>query len=123
MAAERMKDLLNARRELEAAQSATPASEGDKLLALFGAWAMDTHRDDVGDLDGGSIQDQLEKLGMLESVNVTEPCGEFCKCAEYDDFPQDCLRATPAVREALSKARKVLLAPSDNCKAQEGKDG
>ncbi len=61
---------------------------------------------DIGDFDGGDIQDQLEKLGFLHRVHVTEPCGEFCSCAEWDDFPQHCLQHTPLAQQAINLAKQ-----------------
>jgi len=71
-----------------------------KLIA-FARWAIEAHREDSCDLDGGSIQDKLEELGLLERVRVTKPCGEHCACAEYvgDDFPTDCLRLVDGMEE------------------------
>lgn len=60
----------------------------------FGYWCLTELRgDNLGsDLDGGSAQDKAEELGLLIRVSVTEPCGDQCVCAEYGDFPQECLR-------------------------------
>jgi hypothetical protein len=71
-----------------------------KLIALA-RWAIEEHRKDCADLDGGSIQDKLEELKLIERVTVTEPCGENCSCAEYvgpDGFPTDCLRLVDGVQ-------------------------
>jgi hypothetical protein len=68
-----------------------------RLLALarFGEWCLREARDVFGDLDGGSVQDKAESLGLLAEVTVTEPCGEECTCAEYyGGFPMKCLRYT-----------------------------
>ena len=62
----------------------------------FGRWCMEQLRDEIGnDLDGGAAQDKAEELGLLVRIHVTESCGDHCSCAEYDDFPQECLRAAP----------------------------
>lgn len=60
----------------------------------FARAVMEAHRDGFGDVDGGFIQDMGEKFGLLHNVPVTEPCGEECNCAEYGEFPQNCLRTT-----------------------------
>jgi hypothetical protein len=73
--------------------------EALRAFARFGAWALREHRLELGDLDGGSIQDEAIVLGLLHHVPATERCGENCFCAEWDDFPQDCLRLTPAAHE------------------------
>ena len=65
----------------------------DAALAEFGAWALAKSREDLGDLDGGDLQDKAEELGLLIRVPVEKPCGEFCRCAEYaDEWPWTCLR-------------------------------
>lgn len=60
--------------------------------AKFGMWALETSRENMGDLEGGEIQDKALELGLLHEVVVTEPCCDECRCAEYDDFPQKCIR-------------------------------
>jgi len=67
-------------------------------LIEFAKWAIREHRDELCDLDGGSIQDKLEELGLLVSVRVDKPCGEHCVCVEYGDFPQDCLRLAKGLK-------------------------
>lgn len=59
----------------------------------FGHWCLNELRENIGDdLDGGAAQDKAEELGLLIRVQVTESCGDRCVCAEYGDFPQECLR-------------------------------
>jgi len=75
-------------------------------LAEFGIWCIDEARGEFcGDIDGGSLQDRLEEAGLLGNVPVTEPCGENCACAEWDDFPQDCLRETDLARRARAAVK------------------
>lgn len=45
-----------------------------------------------GDAEGGELQDMGVKFGILKPEEVTERCGEYCRCAEWDDFPQTCYR-------------------------------
>lgn len=45
---------------------------------------------EVPQWDGCDLQDIAVKFGLLEARRVTEPCGENCQCAEWDDFPMDC---------------------------------
>lgn len=72
----------------------------DKKLIAFARWAIEEHRSELGDLDGGSIQDKLEDMGLLVRVEVKEPCGEHCWCAEYyKEFPAECLRLVDGVTE------------------------
>lgn len=67
-------------------------------LASFGAWCLREHRQDFGDLDGASLQDKAEQIGLLVRVPVSEPCGEDCHCAEYyGEFPTECLRSCKAL--------------------------
>mgnify|MGYP001572092811 CR=1 FL=1 len=66
---------------------------GSRPLKEFARRVLDRH--DVGDVDGGAIQDWGLELGLLVKVQVTEPCGEECSCAEWDDFPQECIRLAP----------------------------
>ena len=75
-------------------------------LAAFGATILEEHRgNECSDLDGGYVQDTAINLGLLHYVPVTESCGEGCRCAEWDDFPQECLRIKPDVL-AIMEAQK-----------------
>ena len=49
---------------------------------------------DGNDLDGSDIQDIGVECGLLKEVMATEPCGENCVCAEYNDWPMECYRKT-----------------------------
>lgn len=69
----------------------------EKSLIEFARWVIREHRNSMGDVDGGSIQDKLQQLGILVSMPVIEPCGEDCPCAEYGEFPQECLRLAGGV--------------------------
>lgn len=69
---------------------------GSKLID-FARWVIREHRSSFTDLDGGSIQDKLEELGLLVRVEVTAPCGGNCTCEEYGEFPQVCLRLADEV--------------------------
>lgn len=77
-------------------------AERDRLkrllpVARFGMKCFDGHREGLGDLDGSDLQEWAEACGLLHEVHVTEPCGDSCRCAEWDDFPQECLRETDDV--------------------------
>jgi hypothetical protein len=53
------------------------------------------------DYDGGQMQDDLHRLGLLEEKTMTEPCGEICACADVgEDFPTLCYRIIPEFLEA-----------------------
>ena len=75
-------------------------------LDRFGLAVFEEMRRDLGDIDGGWLQDKAEGLGLLSSVEVTEPCGDGCKCVEYGEFPQDCLRETDYLRPLLAAYRQ-----------------
>ena len=70
-------------------------------LERFALAVLEESRDELADLDGGWLQDKAEELGLLVRVQVTEPCGEGCRC---EDFPQYCLRYSPEVA-ALVEAK------------------
>ena len=71
----------------------------EKKLIEFARWVIELHRVDLAGFDGADIQDKLVELGLLQSVTVTEPCGEYCDCAEYyGEFPAPCLRLVEGVR-------------------------
>ena len=64
----------------------------DRLRAFMEKLLDERERSVGGDLDGGWLQDTLIEYGFLVEIEVTEPCGELCFCAEWDDFPQTCVR-------------------------------
>ena len=69
-------------------------------LKAFALWALDGYRDgDIGDIDGGALQDKAEELGLLVAVTVTEPCCDNCNCMSWDDFPQTCYRIPEWLKE------------------------
>jgi len=54
---------------------------------------------DGGSLDGGELQELLVEADVLTGVVVNEPCGERCRCAEYDVAPPwVCYRLTEAFK-------------------------
>ena len=48
---------------------------------------------EVGDVDGGAIQDAAVAAGLLVPVDVTAPCGDACQCANLG-LPTTCFRAS-----------------------------
>ena len=88
-------------RKLHAELAAALArAESAEKLARFGALVLDEHRENIGDIDGGWMQDKAEEMGLLERVEVQKACGDEntpCSCAEYGDFPQECLRYTKEI--------------------------
>lgn len=76
----------------------------DHSLLEFARWVIREHRSELGDVDGGSIQEKLIELGILHEVTVTEPCGENCRCSEYwDEFPNQCLRLIEGVNGKVTE--------------------
>lgn len=76
-------------------------------LAIFGRMVLEQSRESFGDVDGGWIQDKAIECGLLQEVPVTASCGDDCRCAEWDDFPQRCLRLTDAAK-AVTVTEKTL---------------
>lgn len=59
-------------------------------LRAFTDWMLD-YMQEGGDMDGGTFQDNAERLGILVETRPTEPCGEGCVCAEVygpEEFTQ-----------------------------------
>lgn len=73
---------------------------------------IDQHRNDgyPGDVDGGWLQEEMQRLGMLREVPVTESCavGEHdnCVCEEYGEIPGNCTRLTPDMVKLMSVYRR-----------------
>lgn len=82
--------------------SSPEEAKGLTPLERYGAVVLDAHREEIGDLDGGFLQDQAEACGLLHYVDANEPCEGYCRCAEYDPaFPQRCLRIKPEIKERM----------------------
>lgn len=49
---------------------------------------------DLGDIDGGWLQETAVKFGVVEMIQVAEPCGVdgTCRCEDCGDFPTTCYR-------------------------------
>jgi hypothetical protein len=75
--------------------------EAIQKLAAFGVWCAREFHGSLSDVDGGSAQDAMERLGVLVKSTVTEPCGERCVCMEYGDFPHECFKFPPDILEAM----------------------
>lgn len=73
-------------------------------VVQFAADCFSEHRDELGDIDGGWLQDKLVECGLLHKVTATEACGECCRCADYGEFPQECMRDTDAAKFLLAAA-------------------
>lgn len=75
-------------------------------LERYGLAVLGAHRQEIGDLDGAFLQETAQACGLLEGVEVAEACGEECRCAEYDGFPQVCLRLKPEYQAKMDQCRK-----------------
>lgn len=56
------------------------------------------------DVDGADVQDWAIKFGLLEEVEVTEPCGENCGCAFESTFPTTCVRPSSLGLDCIDHA-------------------
>ena len=72
-------------------------------LEQFALAVLEESRKELADLDGGWLQDKAEELGLLVRVQATAPCGDACRCAEWDEGPYDCLRYSPDVEGMMQK--------------------
>ena len=70
-------------------------------LEQFALAVLEESSNELSDQDDGWLQDKAEELGLLVRVQVFEPCSENCWCAEYDAFPQQCLRYSDAIKTAM----------------------
>lgn len=81
---------LETARQLRWLASALPAllaaqRDRSQLLRFAGAALTEVRIVELGDWDGGSIQDAMESCGLIECVQRAVPCGEGCRCADdYD---------------------------------------
>ena len=90
------------------AEVAALRQEAERLLRFAGRILTVTRKEyGGGDVDGSDVQEWLLADGLLETRMVTEPCGESCVCAEWDEFPQDCHFLT-----ALGDKALTALSPS-----------
>ena len=79
---------------------ARPTDAQVQALAEFARWAIAEGAWNGGDVDGGEIQEKAADLGIIHQIEVTEPCGDECTCAEWDDFPHQCYRFCDWLLEA-----------------------
>jgi hypothetical protein len=87
-------------------EAAAVITGSDRDLAKFAILVLEESRDELTDLDGGWLQDTAEECGLLVRVEVTEPCGDVCQCAEYGDFPQECLRYPEEIKTLVDAMLK-----------------
>lgn len=75
------------------------------LLRFVGEALSESRVEEIGDWDGGDIQQAMEDAGLLAPREVTEACNpESCRCAEYG-FPTTCFRITPLGKKAIATFR------------------
>lgn len=84
----------------------------DAIVAKFAAlavWVLDTHQEnECCDIDGADIEERAIQCGLLIYEKRDQPCGEdgACWCASYfhqNEWPVDCLRLAPGVRETANE--------------------
>lgn len=76
-------------------------------LRKFTGLVLGEHRMNMADVDGFDVQEWAVACGLLEIVEVHEPCGDDCECVEYhgiDSFPVECLRNSPIGQAAVDAA-------------------
>jgi len=107
-------DIALLRDQLASSRQAVEALRGerDAYAIVVAACLRDSRIREIGDWDGGAIQDTLTKAGILAETPVTESCGEDCRCVEYD-FPATCYRVTPLGFKAYEYADRALSRPEE----------
>ena len=90
-------------RALDRSQPEPQAMSAEPIMH-FALAVLEESRDSLADLDGGWLQDKAEEYGLLVRIAVDKPCHEdACQCAEYGDFPQECLRYSEQVKTMLDR--------------------
>lgn len=78
-------------------------TDGEKAMLAFGAWLLQHwYEYDCNDIDGGDLQNYLDKH-ITQKVAVSEPCHPTaCKCEEFDAvFPGECTEYREGILEVL----------------------
>ncbi len=82
----------------------------EEKMTLLAGWLLDQRAAYPAEgIDGGDLQDALEKYGFLGEFKATEPCFDNCECAEFG-FPSSCYRQTglgTQVRRAYQAMEKA----------------
>jgi hypothetical protein len=73
----------------EAVNVLVEAAHETLRLREFANTILRQQRGEIGDVDGGFIEDTALRLGLLVAVPVTESCGDACRC---DVIPGVCIR-------------------------------
>ena len=73
--------------------------EADKAkLVKFANGVLEMVGESYTDPDGYEVTVRAGENGLIKAVTVTEPCGEYCACADCG-FPTQCLRPTDLIKE------------------------
>lgn len=76
-------------------------SDREQLLRFAGRALSEARVGQIGDWDGGDLEETALACGLLAAHEVTEPCDpEACRCAEYG-LPTTCYRLTELGHEAV----------------------
>lgn len=79
-------------------------------LERFGLAVLAESREELGDIDGGWLQDKAIELGVLVAVEVASPCAAQCRCEEYGDWPMYCYRYSPEVAVLITECAAAQMA-------------
>lgn len=79
--------------------------------------------DEIGDIDGATLQELGARHGLLEPTTRTAICGEGCACADVAEGDEwICLKPTDVLTGAASPAPDALLAaPAPAVAADKGR--
>ena len=72
--------------------------DNERLLAIIRELFRDWPEPAIENMDGGDVQDFGVAHRILIPVEVAAPCGDWCACAEYGDFPATCYRLAAEFR-------------------------
>jgi len=100
-----------------------PTAEMEDLTALraFAQRVMANWPD--SDVDGDELQEAAVDCGLLKPFEVTEPCGEGCRCADYGGFPLTCYRPTALLSPETAAAGERTPRKGDNETNRSCRDG
>lgn len=114
-------------RELDriAAANATEKADLNNLLRFAGQALSDCHIENIGDWDGGDIQDALVKCGLLQKVERTVPCSVDCRCADGAKSGEltDCYITTPLGDRAWGAMHRASTVTAGRASQAESKRG
>ncbi len=105
---------------------ALPSGGDTALLSFVGQALTDARVEEIGDWDGGELQDALERCGIIERVHRVTPCSPAgpdgdatCRCAEFygQGETAECFPITALGKRAIAvyrdqQDRAALSAPT-----------